>query len=104
LKDPDSAVPAAVALLDRGIGKPAIMMLAQINGQIAVGGIDRRPRESLEAWLARRRKELAALGPPAESVKPAPLPPLPPSGEPPRTRATEHPGSGARPSKTSEQE
>lgn len=31
------------------------------NTQVAVGGIDRPPRETLEQWLERRRRELAAL-------------------------------------------
>jgi hypothetical protein len=67
LKDPDRAVPAAIALLDRGIGKPAQAVFAEVNGSVFVGGIDRPPRESLEEWLARRRRELAVLdGSPAE--------------------------------------
>lgn len=123
LKDPDRAVPAAIALLDRGIGKPAIMMLAQINATATPGGIDRPPRETLPEWLERRRRELAALdGPrpepaPGESAQPPPgsspgagSPPpngeAPAQGEPPQAREAERRGAAhsAGASRTPEQE
>jgi hypothetical protein len=63
LKDRDRAVPAAIALLDRGIGKPAIAVWAQVNGSLVVTGIDKPPEitETYEEWLTRRRNELDAL-------------------------------------------
>jgi hypothetical protein len=75
LKDPDRAIPAAIALLDRGYGRPAVAVFAAVN--VAVGGIDSPPRppdiESAEEWLKRRRAELAMLdGPPPVSAEPAP--------------------------------
>jgi hypothetical protein len=62
LDDPDRAIPAAVALLDREWGKPAVAVLAQLNASLTVGGVDLPPRETLEQWLERRRGELGALG------------------------------------------
>ena len=50
-------------------------MFAQVNGSVLVGGIDRPPRESLEQWLARRRRELTVLDSQAEHA------PSPPKGE-----------------------
>lgn len=61
LKDNRWKVPAAVALLDRGYGKPAQAIYGQLDANLSIGGIDRPPRETLEEWLARRRRELAAL-------------------------------------------
>jgi hypothetical protein len=66
LRDPDRAIPAAIALLDRGYGKPPVAVFAQVNGSVAVGGIDGPPpiEGSWEEWLAQRRQELG-LDPPA---------------------------------------
>jgi hypothetical protein len=74
LKDPDRAVPAAIAILDRGIGKPAISVLAQVQADLRQYGPDCPPRESLAQWIERRRRELSALdGPPTvEHVAPQP--------------------------------
>jgi hypothetical protein len=49
-------------------------VFAQVNGSVLVGGIDRPPRESLEQWLARRRRELTVLDSQAEHA------PSPPNG------------------------
>jgi hypothetical protein len=89
LRDPDRAIPAAVAILDRGYGRPLQAIYAQVNGNVVVGGgIDAPPRETIEQWLERRRKTLAALdGPrpasvPGETAQPPPAPPSsPPNGE-----------------------
>jgi hypothetical protein len=59
--DLDLALAATTALLDRGWGKPATMVLAQVQTQVVTGGIDAPPRESLPQWIERRRRELAAL-------------------------------------------
>src|SRR5262249_24829404 len=56
------ALEASAELLSRGWGKPPVALYAQVNSHVAVGGIDRPPRETLEEWLARRRRELGALG------------------------------------------
>jgi hypothetical protein len=72
LDDPDRAVQAAQALLDRAWGKPAQAVFAQVNGSVLVGGIDRPPRETLEQWLARRRRELTVLDSQAEQHAPSP--------------------------------
>jgi hypothetical protein len=70
LDDPGRAVHAAQVLLDRAWGRPPQAIYAQVSGTLAVGGIDRPPRETLETWLARRRAELAALnGPPEKSAQ-----------------------------------
>jgi hypothetical protein len=66
---------AASEILNRGWGRPAVAVFAAVN--VAVGGIDAPPRppdiESAEAWLKRRRAELAMLdGPPPVSAEPAP--------------------------------
>ena len=66
LKDKDRAIPAAIALLDRGYGRPPQALFAHVNGQIAVGGIDIPPRETLEQWLDRRKRELDALDSPRQ--------------------------------------
>jgi hypothetical protein len=57
------AVQATTVLLDRGWGKPAQAILAQVNSQMTVTGIDKPPEitESYEDWLERRRKELDEL-------------------------------------------
>jgi hypothetical protein len=84
--DPELAFRATVELLNRGMGKPTESVIANIHTNMLVGGIDRPPRESLEDWLARRRKELAALGPPqpleSVTVRDAPTQPLPQRDKP----------------------
>jgi len=58
------AIAATNSLLDRGYGRPPQAVLAQVNGTLAVSGIDAPPpiiNETNEEWLARRRAELAAL-------------------------------------------
>jgi len=64
----DLAVPerrafAANSILDRGWGKPAQAILAQVNNQLTVTGIDKPPEitETYEEWLIRRRTELDEL-------------------------------------------
>lgn len=58
LKDRRNCVQAAIALLDRGWGKPK-EQVEQTNFNIDLGGIDAPPLpETLEEWLARRRTEL----------------------------------------------
>jgi hypothetical protein len=56
---------AASELLSRGWGRPAQAVIAQVDTRVVVGGIDAPPRtnsvEEAEQWLARRRRELAAL-------------------------------------------
>ena len=63
LDDPDRAIAAAIALLDRAYGKPAQAVIASIDGDLTVSGIDKPPEitESYEDWLERRRAELAAI-------------------------------------------
>jgi hypothetical protein len=68
LKDPKWCLPAAIALLDRGFGKPKETMQLDGNATLLLGGIDRPPRETLEEWLARRRNELKTLDAPADST------------------------------------
>jgi hypothetical protein len=113
LRDPDRAIPAAVAILDRGYGRPPQAIYAQMNGIVVVGsGIDAPPRETLEQWLERRRKTLAALDGPRREHAPgesAP-PPSPPNGAPSSAHAPERsagqpstPG-GAGPSMSPERE
>jgi hypothetical protein len=54
LRDPDRAIPAAIALLDRGYGKPPVAVFAQVNGSVHVSGIDAPPpivNETDEQWL-----------------------------------------------------
>jgi hypothetical protein len=90
-EDPQLAMDAMIALLDRGFGKPPIAVFAQVNGTVAMGGIDGPPpiiEETDEQWLERRRAELAALEgprrePPPASPSPAPAgsPTRPPNGE-----------------------
>jgi hypothetical protein len=91
LRDKDRAIPAAIALLDRGYGRPPQAVFAHVNGTLHVGGIDAPPRESLEVWLERRKRELDALEGPqpehasAESASPSPAPSAPsppPNGQP----------------------
>jgi hypothetical protein len=64
----DLAVPerrqgAAREILDRGWGKPAQAIMAQVNTQLTVSGIDKPPdiTETYEEWLTRRRAELDEL-------------------------------------------
>jgi hypothetical protein len=55
---------AANALLDRGYGKPAQQLLATVNAEVLLGGIDSPPpilEETDSEWLERRRGELAQL-------------------------------------------
>jgi hypothetical protein len=63
LNDPDQCIAAAVALLDRGLGKPPQAIFAQIDATRTAGGIDAPPTidESDADWLARRRAELALI-------------------------------------------
>lgn len=58
LDSPKERVPAAIALLDRGWGRPKEQLEA-VNLNIAAGGIDapELPR-TLDEWLARRRSQL----------------------------------------------
>jgi len=60
---PDRRAAAACAILDRGWGKPAQAIAAQIHGHLTVSGIDRPPEitETYEEWLERRRTELDAI-------------------------------------------
>jgi hypothetical protein len=81
LADPERAIPAAIAILDRGYGRPAQAILAQVHTHFE-GGIDSPPRESLAQWLQRREREMAALegavvpdGTPVEAVSSAAVPP-----------------------------
>jgi hypothetical protein len=64
LTDPRHRVAAAVALLDRGWGKPKQPVVHSGNLNVE-GGIDAPPCcetiEDAEQWLARRRRELALL-------------------------------------------
>lgn len=58
LKDKRTCVPAAIALLERGWGKPK-EQVEQVNFNVDMGGIDAPPLpETLDEWLARRRTEL----------------------------------------------
>ena len=66
LRDPKWRLPAAVALLDRGYGRPVQAVVAEVNTELTLGGIDRPPRETLEEWLERRRRELRALDAPTQ--------------------------------------
>jgi hypothetical protein len=93
LKDPDRAVPAAIALLDRGIGKPAIAVWAQIDATLSSYGIDRPPeiQESYEEWLERRRNELDVLEMVARSRASAQQPPRIPGSETVATRYSTEP-------------
>jgi len=63
LDDPDDCIEAAIALLDRGWGKPPQAILAQVDATLTLGGIDAPPiiDESDAEWLARRRGELALI-------------------------------------------
>jgi hypothetical protein len=63
LKDPDRAIAAAIALLDRGFGRPAQAITATVDSTVTVSGVDRPPEavETVEQWLARRRRELDTL-------------------------------------------
>jgi hypothetical protein len=95
LSDPDRCIPAAIALLDRGFGKPAQSVAADVQTRVIVGGVDAPPRcdtiEEAERWLARRRKELAELtasGPAAAMSQRAPqqaLPVVTPQPAPPQS-------------------
>jgi hypothetical protein len=64
LIDPRHRVAAAVALLDRGWGRPKEPVEHSGNLNVS-GGIDARPCcetiEDAEQWLERRRRELALL-------------------------------------------
>jgi hypothetical protein len=116
LDDPDRAIPAAVALLDRAWGKPPIAVLAQMNNTVTVGGIDKPPNETLAQWVERRRRSLEALGGPQPPPPPVPdgyvLAPAPPNGgaaapgEHTSERAAERPGASgsAGPSMSPERE
>jgi len=66
LRDPKWRLPAAVALLDRGYGRPVQAVVAEVNTELTLSGIDRPPRETLEEWLERRRRELRALDAPTQ--------------------------------------
>jgi hypothetical protein len=60
LNEPRNAVQAAIALLDRGWGKPK-EQVESTNLNYDAGGIDKPPRpETLDEWLERRRTELDA--------------------------------------------
>jgi hypothetical protein len=61
--DFDIAIQATTALLDRGWGKPPQALLAQVNGNVTITGIDKPPEitESYESWLERIRNELDLL-------------------------------------------
>lgn len=61
--DDRSASAAAIALLDRGIGKPGqhVEITGDKEAPIALEFIDRPPRETREEWMARKRKEMDAL-------------------------------------------
>jgi hypothetical protein len=65
--DPDDCIEAAIALLDRGWGKPPQAILAQVDAKLTLGGIDAPPmiNETDTEWLARRRAELVLI--PAET-------------------------------------
>jgi hypothetical protein len=65
---PERRCAAACALLDRAWGKPPVAILAHINGEMIVGGIDGPPRETMEQWLARRQRELDILTAPAPPI------------------------------------
>ena len=71
LNEPEKRYNAACAILDRGWGKPAQAITGSLTHTLAVGGIDRPPRETLEEWLARRATTLDALDAPAEPVSDA---------------------------------
>ena len=66
LDDPERAIPAAIALLDRAWGKPPVALVAQVQANVWPGGIDGPPpiEGSWEEWLAQRRQDLG-LDPPA---------------------------------------
>ena len=81
LRDKDRAIPAAIAILDRSYGRPPQAIFAHVNGQIAVGGCDIPPRETLEAWLARRQHTLDALDGPRQDHTPGESA-SPPNGKP----------------------
>jgi len=72
LRDPKWRLPAAVALLDRGYGKPVQAVVADVNGALTIGGIDAPPPildETDAEWLARRRAELAQLNQPTPKAE-----------------------------------
>jgi hypothetical protein len=74
--DRDVALSAATALLDRGWGRPAQAITANVNTSMVIGGIDAPPpiiNETDAEWLERRRRELAALEPPKPQQEPAQL-------------------------------
>lgn len=61
LDEPRNAVQAAVALLDRGWGKPK-EYAENVNFNVDAGGIDAPVvPETLEQWLQRRHSELKQL-------------------------------------------
>jgi hypothetical protein len=59
----DIAIQATTALLDRSWGKPPQAILARIDGELNIGGIDAPPiiNESDAEWLERRRAALALI-------------------------------------------
>src|SRR5215472_6347811 len=72
LRDPKWRLPAAVALLDRGYGRPVQAVVADVNGALTIGGIDAPPPildETDAEWLARRRAELAQLNQPTPKAE-----------------------------------
>lgn len=60
LNDPDKAVSAACAILDRAMGRPRQEIVAEVRE--ILGGIDAPvlPAEDVQQWLERRAKERAA--------------------------------------------
>ena len=62
-KPPAARVAAAVALLDRGWGKPMQTLSASMAIEQIPAGIDAPPStpETREEWLARRKQELNAI-------------------------------------------
>jgi hypothetical protein len=60
LNDPEHYVAAAIAWLDSGWGKPRPETVRDVEGSIEAASRT-ETLESAEEWLARRRKELAAL-------------------------------------------
>jgi hypothetical protein len=67
LKDPEQRIAAAIAILDRGWGKPPVAVLAQVQSSVVIGGIDGPPQLAdgeWEQWLRQRRIDLG-LEPPS---------------------------------------
>ena len=61
---PQLSLAAALALLDRGWGKPTQSVNASVIATHHIGGVDLPPRETLEQWLQRRKEELKRLDAP----------------------------------------